>query len=147
MLIWHFSMNPDIYIDVGKLPNLHFNEWLFSNPGEKILILIEILCSQDLTVELILWQSFPLQDTSWYAHNTVFCLKTLLDNAQNQTHLKIFQGSVSSCLFWEPGNVLIQTKNSSNFAFLVTLLCFFKMAFACSALSLNLAIESFASSV
>jgi hypothetical protein len=96
---------------------------------------------------VILWQSFQLQDKSWYAHNTVFGLKTLHDNAHNLTHLKIFQGSVSSCLFWRPGNVLIQTKkNPSNFAFLVTLLCFFKMAFACSALSLNLAIESLASS-
>ena len=37
-------------------------------------------------------------------------------------------------------------KKSCIFAFLLTLLCFFKMAFAGSALSLNLAIESLASS-
>ena len=42
MLIWHFSMDPDIYNYVGKLPKQHFNVWLFSNPGEKILILVEI---------------------------------------------------------------------------------------------------------
>jgi hypothetical protein len=43
MLIWHFSMDPDIYNYAGKLPKQHFNVWLFSNPGEKILILVEIL--------------------------------------------------------------------------------------------------------
>ena len=36
-------MDPDIYSDVGKLLHQHFIVWLFSNPGEKILILIEIL--------------------------------------------------------------------------------------------------------
>ena len=51
MLIWHFSMDPDIYNEVGKLPNQHFNVWLFSNPGEKILIIVEILWSEDLRVE------------------------------------------------------------------------------------------------
>ena len=51
---------------------------------------------------VILWQSFQLQDQSWYAHITVFGLKTLHDNAHNLTHLKIFQGSVSSCLLWRP---------------------------------------------
>ena len=51
MLIWHFSMDPDIYNYAGKLPKQHFNVWLFSNPGEKILILVEILWSQDLRVE------------------------------------------------------------------------------------------------
>ena len=35
MLIWRFSMDPDMYNDVGKLPKQHFNVWLFSNPGEK----------------------------------------------------------------------------------------------------------------
>ena len=93
---------------------------------------------------VILWQSLQLEEKSWCAHNAVFGLKTRLDNAHNLTHLKIFQGSVSSCLFWRPANS--DHKNSSNFASLVTLLCFFKMAFACSALSLNLAIESLASS-
>ena len=31
-----------MYNYVGKLPKQHFNVWLFSNPGEKILILVEI---------------------------------------------------------------------------------------------------------
>ena len=35
-------MDPDMYNYVGKLPKQHFNVWLFSNPGEKILILVEI---------------------------------------------------------------------------------------------------------
>jgi hypothetical protein len=35
-------MDPDMYNYAGKLPKQHFNVWLFSNPGEKILILVEI---------------------------------------------------------------------------------------------------------
>ena len=51
MLVRHFSIDFDIYNYVGKLPKQHFNVWLFSNPGEKILILVEILWSQDVRVE------------------------------------------------------------------------------------------------
>ena len=42
MLVQHFPNNPDISGYVWKLPELNFNEWLFSNPGDKNLILIEI---------------------------------------------------------------------------------------------------------
>ena len=43
MLVLHFSNNPDIYGHVGKLPEQHFNVWLFSNPGDNILIHGDIL--------------------------------------------------------------------------------------------------------
>ena len=42
MLVRHFSMDPDINCYVGKLPKQYFNVWLFSNPGDKFLILVEI---------------------------------------------------------------------------------------------------------
>ena len=74
------------------------------------------------------WTIFS-QDKSWSAHNTVFSLHTLHDDAHNQNYLKIFQGSVSSLLFWRPGNLLILANFfSSNFAILATFFCFFKMA-------------------
>ena len=43
MLVLHFPNNPDICGHVGKFPEPHFNVWLFSNPGDKILIDVEIL--------------------------------------------------------------------------------------------------------
>ena len=41
MLVRHFSIDPDIYGYVGKLLEQHFNVWLFLNPGDKYLILVE----------------------------------------------------------------------------------------------------------
>ena len=41
MLIWYFSNKLDIYDYVGKLPEEHFNVWLFSNPGDSILFLLK----------------------------------------------------------------------------------------------------------
>ena len=41
MLFWYFSNNLDIYDYVGKLLEQHFRVWLFSNPGGKILFLLE----------------------------------------------------------------------------------------------------------
>ena len=83
-------------------------------------------------------QSFHIQDESLYAHDAVLVFKLFMT-----TNLKIFQGLVSSCLFWRPGNWLIQTFfSSSNFASLTASLCFFNMALACSVSSLNLAIAS-----
>ena len=41
MLIWYFSNNFDIHDYVGKLPKQHCSEWLFSNPGDKILFLLK----------------------------------------------------------------------------------------------------------
>ena len=41
MLFWQFS-HIIIYIRVhGKMPDQQFKVWLFSNPGEKVLILVE----------------------------------------------------------------------------------------------------------
>ena len=36
-----FSNNLDIYDYVGKLPEQHFSVWKFSNPGDKILLLLK----------------------------------------------------------------------------------------------------------
>ena len=41
MLIWYCFNNPDIYYCVGKLPEQHFSVWLFSNPGDKTIFLLE----------------------------------------------------------------------------------------------------------
>ena len=41
MLIWYFPNNLYIYDYVGKLPEQYFSVWLFSNPGDKILFLLE----------------------------------------------------------------------------------------------------------
>ena len=41
ILVQHCSNKPDIYNYVGKLPEQHFNVWVFSNLGEKILTLVE----------------------------------------------------------------------------------------------------------
>ena len=41
MLFWQFS-NMTTYVRVvGKLQDWHFNVWLFSHPGDKVLILVE----------------------------------------------------------------------------------------------------------
>ena len=41
MLVWQFS-NINIYIRVhGKMPDQHFKVLLFSNPGEKVLIIVK----------------------------------------------------------------------------------------------------------
>ena len=41
MLFWQFS-NKIIYVKiVGKIPDHHLNVWLFSNPGDKVQILVE----------------------------------------------------------------------------------------------------------
>ena len=42
MLVLHISNNHDVYGYVGKLPEQYFNMWLFSNPRDKILIIVEI---------------------------------------------------------------------------------------------------------
>ena len=44
MLVQHFSINPDIYGNVGKLLKQHLNLWLFSNPGDTFLILNLFMC-------------------------------------------------------------------------------------------------------
>ena len=41
MLVRHLSNNSDICGYVGKLPEQHFDVWLFSNPGDKIHILVK----------------------------------------------------------------------------------------------------------
>ena len=43
ILVKHFSIDPDIYGYVGKFPKQRFKENLFFHPGEKFLILVEIL--------------------------------------------------------------------------------------------------------
>ena len=43
MLIWYFPNNLDIFDYVGKLPEQHFSVWLFSNPGNKIFILLKFI--------------------------------------------------------------------------------------------------------
>ena len=43
MLVLNFSNNPDIYGHVGHKPEQHLIVWLFSNPGDKIIVHIEIL--------------------------------------------------------------------------------------------------------
>ena len=53
MLDGQFSNIPDVCDIVGKLLEQHFNISFFSNPGGKILILLEILWSQYLRVQLI----------------------------------------------------------------------------------------------
>ena len=50
MLIPYLCNNLDIYDYVGKFPEQHFSVWLFSNQGDKILLLLKL--SQDLKVEL-----------------------------------------------------------------------------------------------
>ena len=42
MLFWHFPNNPDICVYVRKFLLQHFSVRLFSNPGDKILILVKI---------------------------------------------------------------------------------------------------------
>ena len=42
VLLWQFSSIPVIYDYVGKMLEQHFNVLLFSNPGGKILIIVEI---------------------------------------------------------------------------------------------------------
>ena len=39
MLVGHFSNNLEIGGYIGKLLEEHLNVWLFSNPGDKILIM------------------------------------------------------------------------------------------------------------
>ena len=41
MLVHHFSTDPDIYCYVGKLPEHRLILWLFSNPGDKFIILVK----------------------------------------------------------------------------------------------------------
>ena len=41
MLIWYFSNNLDKYDYVGKLPEQLFSVWLFSNPGDNILLMLK----------------------------------------------------------------------------------------------------------
>ena len=57
MLIWYISNNLDIHDYVGKLPEQHFSEWLFSNPGDNILFLLKFIEARisewDLINELI----------------------------------------------------------------------------------------------
>ena len=37
MLFWQFFSNIIIYVKiVGKIPDQHLNQWLFSNPGDKV---------------------------------------------------------------------------------------------------------------
>ena len=43
MLVLHFSNNPDIHGFNGKISEQYFDVWLSSNPGDKIIILVEIL--------------------------------------------------------------------------------------------------------
>ena len=45
MLILHFSNYLDINVCVGKLSEHHFNVWLSSNPGDKILFLLKFMKS------------------------------------------------------------------------------------------------------
>ena len=52
MLLLLFANNPDKCCYVGKLQEHNFSVWLFSNPRDKILILVEILWIQDLKVQL-----------------------------------------------------------------------------------------------
>ena len=37
----YFSIDPDLYSYVGKLPEQHFNVWSFSNSGDQFLILVK----------------------------------------------------------------------------------------------------------
>ena len=41
MLIWHFPNNPDMRL-CWKFPKQHLNVWLFSNPGDDILFLVNV---------------------------------------------------------------------------------------------------------
>ena len=43
MLICHFYNHLDIYDYVGKLPEQHFSVFLFFNPGDKILFLLQFI--------------------------------------------------------------------------------------------------------
>ena len=42
---------------VGKLLELHWSASLFSNPGDKVLSLIKMLCSQDIIAWQIYWDA------------------------------------------------------------------------------------------
>ena len=50
MYIWKFSRCVDIPVNPGKLLEIHFYASLFSNPGEKVLIIVSVPYSQDLRV-------------------------------------------------------------------------------------------------
>ena len=50
MYLRQFSRHADIRVTPGKLLELHFYASLLSNPGEKVLIIVAISCSQDLRV-------------------------------------------------------------------------------------------------
>ena len=52
ILVRYFSNHPDICGYVRKLQEQHFNVRMFCKPGDKILILDEILWSQELRVQL-----------------------------------------------------------------------------------------------
>ena len=54
MLVRHFFNNRDLYGYVDKFTEQYFNVWLFSNPGDKILNLVEMYLSQDLRLQLII---------------------------------------------------------------------------------------------
>ena len=51
MLVRHFFIDPDLYCYVGMLPKQHLKIWLWSNPGDRNIVLVQILCNQDLRVE------------------------------------------------------------------------------------------------
>ena len=54
MHFWQFTRNIHICVIPGKLMEQHFNASFDSNPGDKILFIAEIQCSQDLRVLHIL---------------------------------------------------------------------------------------------
>ena len=51
MVFWQFSRN-NTYVSIpGKLSEVYLHAWLFSNPCEKVLIIVGILWSPDLRVQ------------------------------------------------------------------------------------------------
>ena len=55
---WSYIFPRTLTYVVGKLQEQHFNVWMFSNPGDNILIDVEILESQDIRVQIIEYTKF-----------------------------------------------------------------------------------------
>ena len=89
MLFWQFS-NIFIYVKiVGKIPYQHLSVWLFSNPGDKVQILVEItgqICPVVLHLFWTLSPGFENDHTfkCWSSiFPTILTYMNMLENCQN----------------------------------------------------------------
>ena len=82
-----FSRN-NMYVSIpGKFSEIHLHAWLFSNPSEKVLIIVGISCSPDLRVQQYHFV-YPKKKLQHY--NNIHLVVTFLRHLFHQPKIQAF---------------------------------------------------------